>query len=198
MRGPLLLFVAIVLVGTDCAAAEPQTPIVPGDFVINDGHGATTVQDPNAPVSFQLPAGWVLRSGMRWGNHETTLFILDAASGTAATVYYQYPIQSAIPANLDAALIAGMENKVTLRQQEGLKNYHIRSGSGQTSVVDGRPALSFIGDFTAPQGQPMSEYMLRVLGANTKLEFFGKLPAAANLSAFANRLISIAQTLRMP
>ena len=179
--------------------ASPQTPIVPGDFVVEDGQGVTTIQDPNAPVSFQLPAGWTLLRGVRWGDHETTLFLLDTTSSTAAiTVYYQYPIQSAIPLNLDAALVAGMQNKVKQRQQEGLKNYHIRTGSGQTSVVDGRPALSFIGDFNMPQGQAMSEYMLRVLGANTKAEFFVKVPAAADLGSFSKRLVSIAQTLRMP
>jgi hypothetical protein len=198
MRTPLLLLAAIALAGSNCAAAESQTAILAGDFVINDGQGLTTVQDPNAPVLFQLPAGWVLTGGVRWGHHETTLSILDTASRTAASVYYQYPIQSTIPANLDAALISGMEAKVSQRQREGLKDYHIRTGSGRTSVVDGRPALSFVGDFTAPRGQPMSEYMLRVLGANTKAEFFVKLPAAADLSSFVNRLGSIAETLRIP
>jgi hypothetical protein len=200
MRAPIFLFAVIALFGSDCAAAQPVTPIKTSDFPISDGQGVTTVQDPSAPVSFQLPAGWILVGGVRWGNHETTLSVLDTASGTTASVYYQYPIQSVIPANLDAALAAGMEAKVRQRQdREGLKDYHVRTGSPQTSVVDGRPALSFIGDFTAPRsGLPMSEYLLRVLGANTKAEFFVKLPAATDLTSFANRFDSIAQTLRMP
>jgi hypothetical protein len=107
MRTLLLLLVAVALAGSNCAAAEPRTAILAADFVIDDGHGLTTIQDPNASVSFQLPAGWVLTGGVRWGNHETTLSILDTASRTVANVYYQYPIQSTIRANLDAALISG-------------------------------------------------------------------------------------------
>jgi hypothetical protein len=66
------------------------------------------------------------------------------------------------------------------------------------SVVDGHPALSLVGEYTAPRGQPMVEYLLRVLGSNGKAEFFVKLPATADLASFVKRLGSLAQTLRMP
>jgi len=188
-----------LLLGSVCLAQQPQIPIVPQDFVRPGGNGSTIVQDPAAPVSFELPAGWFLTTGMRWGTHETTLSILDRASGATATVYYQYPIVAKIPVDLDAALRAGMEAKVKQRRdREGLKNYHVRAGSVQTSVVDGRPALSFIGDFTGPRGQAMNEYMLRVLGSDAKAEFFVHMPARADLGAFTARLGEVIQTLRIP
>jgi hypothetical protein len=191
--GGLLVF------GCVCLAQQPQIPILTQDFVRVSGTGSTIVQDPAMPVSFELPAGWYLTTGMRWGTHETTLSIFDNASGATATFYYQYPIVAKIPVDLDAALRAGMEAKVKQRRdREGLKNYHVRAGSVQTSVVDGRPALSFIGDFTGPGRRAMSEYMLRVLGSDAKAEFFVQMPAGADLGAFTTRLSGIIQTLRIP
>jgi hypothetical protein len=92
-----------------------------------------------------------------------------------------------------------MEEKIRQRQErEVLKDYHVRSGSPQGSVVDGRLALSFISDFTARGGQPMSEYLLRVLGTNGKAEFFVKVPATLDLASFETNLNSIAHSLHLP
>jgi hypothetical protein len=203
MRARLILAVAVLfpvftLGAPPAKTVLPATPIRLADFIHDGEQGSTLVQDPDAPVSFELSPEWILRGGVRWGNHETTLTILDGVSGITATIYYQYPNQAAVPTDLDAALVAGMENKVRQRQQGGLKDYHIRAGSGQTSVVDGRPALSFVGDFTGLRGQAVNEYNLRVIGANTKAEFFVQLPVAADLQSFTQRLIAIAETLRMP
>jgi len=196
MRASILLFAASTLFAA--AAPQPPIPINVHDFIHADSPNSTTVQDPISPVTFELPAGWALTSGVRWGDHETTLQIRDSVTGIYGSIYYQYPIQSAIPTNLDAALNAGMEKKVLQRQQkEGLKDYHVRAGSPQSSVIDGRLALSFIGDFTLPRG-PMSEYNLRILGANGKAEFFVKVPATLDLASFETSLNSIAHSLHLP
>jgi hypothetical protein len=197
MRASVLLFAASTLFAA--AAPQPPTPINVHDFVHADTPNSTTVQDPAAPVSFELPAAWALASGVRWGDHETTLQIRDTVTGIFGSIYYQYPIQSAIPSDLDAALAAAMALKVRQRQEkEGLKDYHVRAGSPQSSVVDGRLALSFIGDFTARGGKPMSEYLLKVLGTNGKAEFFVKVPATLDLASFETSLNSIAHSLHVP
>jgi hypothetical protein len=196
MRASILLFAASTLFAA--APPQPPTPINVHDFVHADTPNSTTVQDPNAPVTFELTAGWALASGVRWGDHETTLQIRDTVTGIFGSIYYQYPIQSAIPTDLDAALAAGMASKVRQRQEkEGLKDYHVRAGSPQTSVVDGRLALSFIGDFTLPRGA-MSEYLLRILGTNGKAEFFVKVPATLDLASFETNLNSIAHSMHLP
>jgi hypothetical protein len=196
MRASVFLFAASTLFAA--APPQPPTPINVHDFVHADTPNSTTVQDPNAPVTFELPAGWALTSGVRWGDHETTLQIRDSVTGIFGSIYYQYPIQSTIPTNLDAALAAGMEKKVLQRQEkEGLKDYRVRAGSPQTSVIDGRLALGFIGDFTLPRG-PMSEYNLRILGTNGKAEFFVKVPATLDVVSFETSLNSIAHSMHLP
>jgi hypothetical protein len=198
MRASLLCLAALTLTGlVSSAHAQPQTPIRVQDFLLLGGN-TVTVQDPDAPVSFQMPGGWSLTGGIRWGNHETTLQLFNSQTATRASVYYQYPIQTAIPANLNAALTEGANNKVLQRQRGGLKDYHIRAGSEEISTADGRPVLSFVGEFTGMGKRPMVEYLVRLLAANGKIEFFATMPAQANLPAFVNQLNPIVLSMRMP
>ena len=192
------LFISAGLLGFTQTAGKPQ-PVNTQDFLRTDGQGVVTVHDPVAPVSFELPAGWLLTSGVRWGDHETTLALYDTGSHRSSSVYYQYPIQTAVPFDLDAALVAGMERKVKQRQdRERFRDYRIRADSGQTSVVDGRPAFSYVGEFTNARGQAFSEYNMRVIGADTKIEFFAMLPVPEDPVSFAARIAPLIHSLRMP
>jgi len=193
---------ALVVAASLLSAAPPppQTSIRVVDFARPGPQGSTIVQDPDAPISFELPAGWRLASGMRWGTHETTLTFRDTQSGLWANAYYQYPLQNPPAPDLEGVLRFGMENKVKQRQHEGLKDYRIRPESVQPAVVDGRPALSWVADFTArgPRRQPMTEYMLRYIGANGKADVFTQLPSSFDVGGFVNRMMPIIQSLRIP
>ena len=130
-----------------------------------------------------------------------TLIFIDTRSGLWANAYYQYPIANPPSPDLEGVLRFGMENKVKQRQErEGLNDYKIRLDSVQRAVVDGRPALSWVADFSArgPRHQPMTEYMLRYIGANGKADIFTQMPASLDLGAFVNRMMPIIQSLRIP
>jgi hypothetical protein len=158
------------------------------------------VQDPVAPVSFELPQGWKLTGGVRWGDHETTLQFFDTQSGQWANAYYQYPLTNPPAPDLDAVLRLGLEKKIRQRNGEGLVDYSIRKDSVQQAIVDGRPALSWVADFTArgPGHPRMTEYMFRYIGANGKADVFTQMPSLMDVGWFVNRMLPIIQSLRIP
>ncbi|HYA16393.1 MAG TPA: hypothetical protein VEF06_02950, partial [Bryobacteraceae bacterium] len=139
--------------------------------------------------------------GVRWGDHETTLTFIDTRSGLWTNAYYQYPLANPPAADLDGVLRFGMDNKVKQRRErEGLTDYTIRQSSIQQSVVDGRPALSWVADFTGkgPLHPAMTEYMLRYIGASGKADVFTQVPATVDLNAFVERIQPVIQSLRIP
>jgi hypothetical protein len=159
----IALAVTIVLVGSLASAQQIQVR----DFT---GDGSSAVKDPDAPVSFELPQGWRLVSGHRWGEHETTLQLADAESGTRLALYYQYPLQKTF-ADARVALHQWIDMKVRQRRGEGLTDYHVQPGSARDLVIGGQPAESFVEEFTAA-GKPEAEFILHVLGQTTKAHFF--------------------------
>ncbi len=73
MRTPFLAIAALALAASAAAQnAAAQNAIDVTTFIKATFAGGALIQDPDAPISFQLTPGWVLRSGSRWGNHETT------------------------------------------------------------------------------------------------------------------------------
>jgi len=202
MRATFLSYTALSLVALVVAAstgaAQQQTAIRVGDFTRSAADGRTLVKDPAAPALFELPKGWVLLDGVRWGDHETTLKLKEVYSNIEASFYYQFPVRNPNPADPAAALWGAMEAKVRQRRdKEGMVDYHIRPDSVLSRTVAGKPALSFFADFTNPQGEPAVEYMLRVLGGNVKAHFFLASPATAELDAFVKRLDAVADSLRI-
>jgi hypothetical protein len=188
---PFLAFAALAL----ATSAAAQNAIDVTTFIKATFAGGTLLQDPDVPVSFQLTPGWVLRNGSRWGNHETTLSFGETQSGAEVALYYQYPLQAPYPKNVEAALVGGMNAKVRQRQKEGFPDYHVVPESVQTRQVGGQPALSFLGGFNQA-GQPRVEYMVRVLGKNTKAHFFViGIPATEDINAFCARFDQIALSL---
>ncbi|MGB6944218.1 MAG: hypothetical protein WBE37_17590 [Bryobacteraceae bacterium] len=180
--------VTIVLVGSLASAQQIQVR----DFTED---GSATVKDPDAPVSLELPQGWSLFSGHRWGDHETTLQLADAESGTRVALYYQYPLQKTFQ-DARAALHQWIDMKVRQRRGEGLTDYHVQPGSVHDLMVGGHPAESFVGEFTAA-GQPENEFILRVLGQTTKAHFFLKMPPGTDFAALLKRLAPLMVTLNI-
>ncbi len=198
MRAAFLSFTASVLLAS-AAAAQPQTPIRVENFATSGPQGITFVKDPEAPVSFRLPNGWVLIEGVRWGDHETTLKIKEVYSNLVVSFYYQFPLMTPRSPDPDKSFQGALQSKIRQRQREGLIDYHVREGSVQRRTVTGHPAQSFFADFTGiAQGEPYTEYMLNVRGANIKTLFFVTEPATVDLDSFAKRLDAVAETLNIP
>jgi len=197
MRAAFLSFTASVLMAS-AVAAQPQTPIRIENFTSSGAQGVTLVKDPEAPVSFRLPNGWVLLEGVRWGNHETTLKIKEVYSNLVASFYYQFPLLTPRSPDPDKSFQGALQSKIRQRQREGLIDYHVREGSVQRRTVTGHPAQSFFAEFTGAQGDPWAEYMLNVRGANIKTLFFVTEPSTVDLDSFAKRLDAVADTLDIP
>jgi hypothetical protein len=177
MVGRIAIAVTLVLVGSLASAQQIQVK----DFTED---GGAAVKDPDAPVSFELPQGWSLFSGHRWGDHETTLQLVDAESGTRVALYYQYPLQKTFQ-DARAALHRWIDMKVRQRRGEGLTDYHLQQGSVHDLVVGGQPAESFVGEFTVA-GKPEAEFILHVLGQTAKAHFFLRM-APAQTSRHSSR-----------
>jgi hypothetical protein len=197
VRALFLTFAAIGLLATSAAAQTAQTDIDISTFIKSATQGWTVIQDPEAPVSFQLAPGWNLDRGIRWGDHETTLWFGQAGSRITVALYYQSPLAQPYPQNAAAFLRQGMDAKVAQRQGEGFADYHVRPDSIQTLQVGGQPALSFIAEFNNGR-QARAEYMLRVLGKSTKAHFFVMGIPAEDIAAFVKSFDPIAETLRIP
>lgn len=200
MRAPFLSFCSIcsMLLLSFSAAAQQRTPIQPDDFTHEAGNGVTLVKDPLAPLSLELPRGWYLENGIRWGDHETTLQFREMKSFLAASLYYQYPLQTPLSSDAGTALKEFVEAKVRQRREiDGLSDYQVLHGSIHMRKVAGHPALSFYAEFTNPG--PTTQYVLHLTGAGIKLLFF--VTAAADfayIDSFVKRLDAVAETLKIP
>jgi len=195
MRASILTLTAVGIFAASICTA--QTGIDVSSFVKETTKAGTLIQDPDAPVSFQLRPGWTLNDGSRWGDHETTLLFEEIASGITVSLYYQSPLQTPYLEGPDAALRQGMEDKVLQRQRAGLSDYHIRAESVELRQVGDQPALSIIAEASA--GQTRYEYMLRVLGKTVKAHFFVMgIPANEDINAFCKRFEPIAASLSIP
>jgi hypothetical protein len=186
-----------------CALPLAAQEINPADFrKQNDG---TLIQDPGAPVSFRVPQGWELAKGQRWGDHETTLWLIDRGLQIVYTFYYQYPLNPRPKDDAETTLRQAIEAKVKQRQErDGMPDYRVREGSIRNQEVAGHPAMSYIGEFIQ-NGETRQEYMLRVLGEETKGHFFVMvrpanlaLPGSGDLDEAIRSIETIAASLRMP
>jgi hypothetical protein len=194
-----LFFSLTALLLCNSAVGQPQTPIRTEDFTRAGDDGITFVKDPIAAVAFQLPKGWALREGTRWGDHETTLLLREVYSGLTASLYYQYPLQTSRSSDPDRAFQGFMQSKVRQRRdRDGLSDYHILGGSVQRRAVAGRPALSYMAEFTRADGEPMQEYMLTLMGSNIKVLYFVTQPASTDIGSFVKRLDAVVENLDIP
>jgi tetratricopeptide (TPR) repeat protein len=155
------------------------------------------IQDPDAPISFRLAPGWILKQSTRGGVHQTMLTFAETKSQITAYLYYDL-LQGPYPADTDAALREGMEDKVRERRgREGMKDYRIRPGSVQMRLVGDHPAISFIGEY-ALHGQSLADYTVQVLGKSIRAEFEASNPPAADIDDFRKRFDLIVDSLRIP
>jgi hypothetical protein len=158
---------------------------------VKDGN---VIQDPDFPVSFQLPPGWTLTEISRREDGQTTVSFEETQSKRKASVYYQRAQPSANP---DATLRKSMEDRVRQRLviDEG---YHIRPESVQKRRVGGHPALSYVGEYQDVRGRRVAQYFVRVLGKNSLAQFIVSIPSKADIADFCQRFNPIVDSLRIP
>ena len=93
-------------------------------------------------------------------------------------------------------LLASPEAKAKQRAEAGLAGYRVRPESVQRRTVNGRPALSCVGEFTL-NGEANVEYLTWVSGKNALALFFAQTPEP-DLAALRARLDPVIDSLTLP
>jgi len=155
--------------------------------------------DPIRGVSATVPAGWTIRAAERWGKEETTIFM--KAPNTMATqpsLYYRVlPVKPA--PGLEGAkkyLREEVEKKAASRRS-AYPDYAVRPNSLVFRTVNGRPALSYVADFSRSDGKKCSEYNTRVVGDTTVALFF-MMGLDWEVEAVRPELDTMIETIKLP
>ena len=161
----------------------------------------TEWRDPETNVRFDLPEGWSIAQTQRWGKQETTVALKDAlvSAGTRPALYYRMerlPI-ARTPEEVEKSLLGGLLAKAGQRSREGVKDYKERAASRRRHEVGGRPALTWIADFTARDDKPIVELFTYIQSENTTALFFSKL-SPDDLAVFQERFAPVVDSLRIP
>jgi hypothetical protein len=176
----------------------PATGIAQTDVpVASFAATADEYRDPVTAVSFRLPRAWKLERAMRWGDHETTLFLRDPESSAFAGLYYQWPRAQNSLVDIEAEMRESIEEKARQRRQrEKLLDYRVLPESVRALVVDGQPARTWLATFTR-NGREMVEYLTRIQSPGAVALFYCHLPAT-ELPAFRLRFDPVISSLRLP
>lgn len=131
--------------------------------------------DKQAGVSGQLPDGWMLAGARRQSGGATTIYFRSPRFPAArSSLYYE---TNAAPREASPEDLMEYLRKSALSKQDERRKmpqfigYTIRDGSYVDKTIDGRPALSWLADYTW-RGSPWSEYLTRIHAPNTNLLFF--------------------------
>jgi len=180
--------------------ARPNTPRMPAiEYKAGpaDDAGAIEFRDPEFAISVKLPQAWKIGRPFRWGDHETTVPLLAPENAEAGSLYFRMALN---PAKSEEEtrqhLLTSPASKATSRVAAGLADYRIRPDSVEPRTVNGRPALSCIGEFTQ-NGEPMVEYLTWISGSEANALFFARVPTAG-LSALRQRLDPVIESLKLP
>ena len=180
--------------------ARPNTPrMLPLEFKPGpaDESGAIEYRDPDFAVSVKLPRDWKIGRAVRWGDHETTAPLLAPEKAEAGSLYFRMrPNPARSDDETRKLLLTYPKEKAASRVTAGLPDYHLRPDSLEPRTVNGRPALSCIGEFTQ-NGEPMVEYLTWVSGSEANALFFARVPATG-LAALRQRLDPVIESLKLP
>jgi erythromycin esterase-like protein len=147
-------------------------------------------RDPEFPVSLKLPPGWKMGEVVRWGDHQNTVPLISPDRTAAGSLYFT------TNRNPNSSLEGSPAAKARERVSEGLGDYQVRLGSIQRKLVEGRPAISCVADFTQ-NGDKMVEYLTWVRGETALALFFART-SVADLDGLQKRLDPIIETLKLP
>ena len=90
-----------------------------------------------------------------------------------------------------------VDKKTALRVKSGLTDYTVRPNSLVFRTVNGRPALSFVADYTLPDGKKCCEYNTRVVGDTTVALFF-MMGLDWEVEAVRPELDGMIETVKLP
>jgi erythromycin esterase-like protein len=151
---------------------------------------AREYHDAAANLHFSLPEGWSMRQSGAFGDHETTVPLVLADSGSIPALYYKV-----LSAPADFKPRADADSKVQQRIEGGLRDYHLRADSFRETTIGGRTAYTYVGEFKQDD-KDMVEYFIRFYGDKVISMFFARLPAE-ELERFRPRFEALAATLKM-
>jgi hypothetical protein len=159
------------------ASAPKSLPMNPADYLGEDN----LFSDRDCGVSFTVPAGWTIKSGVRWGDdfQNTTINMAPPPPSLAVPwMYYQaYPdLPPATPDEARTFLLRQARDKEDARIHAGMEDYKNDPDSYVLSDISGRPSLSYFATYTK-NGQVMAEYFMRVLGQSGYVMYFVQGPA---------------------
>jgi hypothetical protein len=160
-------------------------------------------RDSQYGVSLSVPSWWWFTAVRRWGDHENTLQLWEQGSQARAALYYKIftTPQQLNPDEMDQQLLRQITAKAKQRRREGLENYHVRRNSYEQRMVDGHPAISWVGDYTQHgknmSEKNMSEYLVRVRSEKVTALFFASMPTE-ELDNFREDFDNVIETLEIP
>jgi hypothetical protein len=149
-------------------------------------------------VSLSVPSWWWFTTVIRWGDHENTLQFWEQGSQARVALYYKIftTPQRLNPNEMEQLLLRQMTAKAKQRKREGLEDYHVRRNSYAQRMINGRPAISWVGDYTE-HGKNMSEYLVRVRSEKVNALFFASMPTE-ELDNFREEFDNVVETLEIP
>jgi hypothetical protein len=160
-------------------------------------------RDSQYGVSLSVPPWWWFTAVRRWGDHENTLQLWEQGSQARAALYYKIftTPQQLTPNETDKQLLRQITAKARQRKREGLEDYHVRENSYEQRMVNGRPAISWVGDYTEHgkngKKKNMSEYLVRVRSDKVNALFFASMPTE-ELDHFREDFDNVIETLEIP
>jgi hypothetical protein len=187
----LLFTLALLCAGTIVHGQPVKSPEVVGPN--------NTFHDRVFNVSLTFPAGWEMMGGQRWGrdNDENTFGFRPLwPSEARPSLYYQHFWSgNPRPANPEEYFRRTAKTKEESRIA-AIKDYRNQTDTYSFRTIAGRPGFSYVATFTM-NGQPMSEYFVRLFGETVSLMFFtqGRTEDVDALKAEIDRM---AETVKLP
>jgi len=140
--------------------------------------GIDTFFDPEYHIVGKIPPGWKVKHSQHWGNKQGTVWLEDPDDpGVKPSLYYKLydtPLQLASQDEINAWLLDQAAQKAQLRVSQGLSDY--TNGPMNLVTIDDRPALEWTATYTV-NGQPYSEYLIRLYSPNGTALYFTQGPA---------------------
>lgn len=100
------------------------------------------------------------------------------------------------PEEIDEELLSAVDDKISQRRHDGLKDYHVRANSYEPREIGGQRALACVANFT--QGKKrMAEYLVWVQNDKSLAQFFIQV-RADQLDEVRQDVEPIIQSLRLP
>jgi hypothetical protein len=160
-----------------------------------------SIRDAVYGISVTLPAGWEVRSAVRWGknNKENTIFLKPMWPLVATPSLYYQPrsnFDSPAPDKVEAHFRYTAGTKAQQRINSGLSDYRNIEETFEPTQINGRPGFRYMASYTR-NGKIYLEYFIRVLGDTMMAMFFVQAPAD-EMDIVRREVDQMAATIHVP